>query len=91
MNEELQLLKYHEQELVNALSEVDLLDFSRKMQENVVITGEQAETFASLDHDRLDRLKSLTVSMLKVRYLLYLVYEGAKTCVHAVHCSALQL
>ena len=66
-----QLLKNHEEQLVNALSKVDLLKFSDEMINYRCITREEVEAFNSLDCDRLD-------SGITVRYLLHLVREKAK-------------
>ena len=59
----LQLFKRHEKELVTALSSTDLLKISNNLLKNVVISKEMRDTFASLDHDRLE-------PELRARYLL---------------------
>ena len=59
----LQLFQCHEKQLVIALSSTDLLKLSNDLLKNVVISKEMRDTFASLDHDRLE-------SELRARYLL---------------------
>ena len=50
----LQLFQRHEKQLVTALSSTDLLKLSNNLLKNVVISKEMRDTFASLDHDRLE-------------------------------------
>ena len=66
-----QLFKHHEEELVEALSNIDLLSLSHNLLEIVVITKETEANFASLDHDKIN-------SRTRARYLLHHTFERIK-------------
>ena len=71
MSKEFEILQCHEEELVEALFNIDIPMLSRNLQRYRVITKEMTKTIASLDHDRLD-------SQTTVRYLLHLVCDRIK-------------
>ena len=64
----LQLFQCHEKQLVTSLSSTDLLKLSNDLLKNVVISKEMRDTFASLDHDRLE-------PELRARYILHHVLQ----------------
>ena len=86
MSTEFEMLQDHEEELVEALADIDLVRLSHNLLRCRVITKEMMKTITSLDHDRLD-------SQTRTRYLLHLVYVRVKydsilcTKFHKVLCE----
>ena len=86
MSTEFEVLQHHEEELVEALADIDLVKLSHNLLRCRVITKEMMKTITSLDHDRLD-------SQTRARYLLLLVSERVKvdsrlcTKFHKVLCK----
>ena len=86
MSTEFKVLQHHEEELVEALADIDFVKLSHNLLRCRVITKEMMKTISSLDHDRLD-------SQTRTRYLLHLVYVRVKvdsrlcTKFHKVLCK----
>ena len=78
MSTEFEVLQDHEEELVEALADIDLVRLSHNLLRCRVITKEMMKTITSLDHDRLD-------SQTRARYLLHLVYVRVK--VDSILCT----
>ena len=78
MSTEFEVLQHHEEELVEALADIDLVKLSHNLLRCRVITKEMMKTITSLDHDRLD-------SQTRARYLLHLVYARVK--VDSILCT----
>ena len=78
MSTEFEVLQHHEEELVEALADIDIVKLSHNLLRCRVITKEMMKTITSLDHDRLD-------SQTRARYLLHLVYVRVK--VDSILCT----
>ena len=78
MSTEFKVLQHHEEELVEALADIDLVKLSHNLLRCRVLTKEMMKTITSLDHDRLD-------SQTRARYLLHLVYVRVK--VDSILCT----
>ena len=79
LSDEAELLQNEETRLLRDLASANLLELSLKLRKRVVISREVQESFASLDHDRLD-------TDVRIRYLLQHVYSTVKDNVYYFNC-----
>ena len=74
-----ELLQNKETRLLRGLASVNLEHLSLELRKHMVISKEVQESFASLDHDRLD-------TDVRIRYLLQHVYNTVKDNVYYFNC-----
>ena len=79
MSDEAELLQNEETRLLRGLASVNLEGLSLELCKHMVSSREVQESFASLDHDRLD-------TGVRIRYLLQHVYSTVKDNVYYFNC-----